>query len=146
MGGYSLFEIQKAIDAILSVDTTLLAMLGTGTKASIYDNPSQALQDNVDFPYIVYASNTAIPFDTKTFNGTEATITISAYSETGDKEEASNIIQRLHTLLHNQDLTVEDNNLVFCLWDGLSMVEPEDDDNLILQHGVIRFRIKTTES
>jgi uncharacterized protein YxeA len=143
MAGYSLFEIQKAIDTILIADATLLSLLGTSDENSVYDNPGQ-ITDTVIYPYVVYTSNTAVPFDTKTSNGTDATITISAYSKSGDKEEVSSIIKRLHDLLHNAQLTVQDNDSLLCRWDEFSTIEIDDNDLEIYQ-GSIRFRAITTE-
>ncbi len=144
MAGFSAFQIQKAIDTVLSNDATLLALLGTSDDDSIYDNTSQT--ENAIYPYIVYISNTLTPFDSKTFQGSDVTFTIGAYSESGDKEEASNILERIHTLLHNSSLTVDSNDFILCQWDGLSEILVDDRNELILIQGIIRFRILTKES
>lgn len=146
MAGYSVFEIQKAIDTILIADSTLLALLGTGDADSIYDNPGQVDEINVKYPYVIYGDISMTPFDTKTNNGTEALINIEAWSQSGDKKEVLGIIERLHTLLHNVNLIVENNNFVLCQMDGSpSPVNVADTDELIVYRGIIRFRVLTDE-
>lgn len=144
MSGYSPFEIQQAIDTILSGDVTLLALLGNGVD-SILDNPFQAEKAQVIFPILVYSSIEAFPFDTKTFNGTDASILITAYSRTGDKEEAASILSQVHTLLNHTTLTVPNNNFVLCRWDGLSDIIRDDSDEGVLFRGDIRFKVITQE-
>lgn len=142
MAGYSAIEVQRAVHAILSVDSTLLAMLGTADLNSIYDNPSQ--DESVVFPYIVYESNSAQPFDTKTTNGSEVVMNIAVYSRSGDKEEATDILARIYTLLHSASLTVSGNDFILCRWDGLSVVEVDDTEENLMFRGIIRFRILTS--
>ena len=146
MAGYSAFDVQKAIDAIISSDITLLALLGTGDSDSIYDNPGQVNSDDAEYPFIVYLTNTSIDWSTKTYDGSNITITLATYSRTGDKEEASNILKRLHALLHNATLSVTDNNTVLIQWDGLSEINTDDTDELVTIEGLIRFRILTTQT
>ena len=117
MSGFSLNDTKIAIDNILTGDATLLALLGDGING-IVDNTEQ--QGGLAYPYIVYSSSTAKPWDTKTSNGTEATFTLSAFSRSGDKVVVDAIIKRIHTLLHKADLNVSGNNTILCLWDGLA--------------------------
>lgn len=145
MAGYSVFEIQRAMDAILIADAPLLALLGTGDANSIYDNPGQVDFKTVKFPIIVYTGNSATLFDTKTEQGTEALIDITTWSRSGDKEEVSNIKERIHTLLHNANLAVANNHFILCQWDGPSRIIPDDTDELVTFLGLIRFRVLTDE-
>lgn len=145
MAGYSVFKIQKAMDVILIADAPLLALLGTGDADSIYDNPGQVDFKTVKFPFVVYTGNQATPFDTKTDNGTEALIDITAWSRSGDKQEVSDIISQIHTLLHNVNLAVDNNHFILCQWDGASTIDLDDTDELVNYQGVIRFRVLTDE-
>ncbi len=146
MAGYSVFEIQKAMDTILIADATLLALLGTGDALSIYDNPGQVDESNVKYPYVIYGDISMTPFDTKTNNGTEALINIEAYSRSGDKKEVLDINKRLHELLHNANLVVENNHFILCQVDSSpAAASIVDTDELILYRGIIRFRVLTDE-
>lgn len=140
MSAFSAFQIQKAIDAVLIADATLLAMLGSGTSAGIVANP---VQSNPVLPYITYGDPIAIDWGTKSKAGADTTIDLHVFSETGDPEECANIIDRIHTLLHFANLTVSGNALVFIKWDDFSTIQTESTDERITYHGIIRFRAVT---
>ena len=140
MGAISAFQLQKAIDATLIADSTLLALLGTGTSASIVANP---VQSNPVFPYISFGESISNEWTTKTKNGAETTIDLHVFSQTGDQEQCAAILDRIHTLLHFADLTVSGNSLVFIIWDSFSTSMVDDTDERITFHGIIRFRAIT---
>ena len=144
MSGYAAFEIQEAIDVILKNDATLLALLGNGAD-SILDNPFEAERGIGVYPVLVYSTIEASPFDTKTFQGTEATIVITAYSRTGNKKETASILKQVHSLLNHATLAVADNNFVLCRWDALSDIVIDDSAEGVNFRGDIRFQVKTTE-
>jgi len=144
VSGYSAFEVQKAIDAVLRVDATLLGLLGNGID-SILDNPNQAEMSVVQYPTLVYSSIELTPFDTKTFEGSDVTILITAYSRSGAKKETAAILKQVHSLLNHTTLTVEDNDFILCRWDGLSDIVKDDTDQGVLFRGDIRFKVLTQE-
>ena len=144
MSGYAAFEIQEAIDLILKGDATLLALLGNGAD-SILDNPFEAEIDIGVYPVLVYSTIETSPFDTKTFQGTEAAIVITAYSRTGNKKETASILKQVHSLLNHATLEVADNNFVLCRWDALSDIVRDDSAEGVNFRGDIRFQVKTTE-
>jgi hypothetical protein len=142
MAGFSGFEVIKAIDAVVSADATLLAMLGAGTNAGIVSNPQES---EPAFPYIVIGDYSASAWDTKDKNGAEVLATIHAWSQSGDPEQCSNILSRLHFLLHNAQLSVASNDFLLILWDGLTDIIKDNSDGLFTYHGVIRFKCITRE-
>lgn len=144
MSGYSAFEIQEAIDVILAGDATLLALLGNGVD-SIVDNPFQEEMSKLIFPILVYSTIESSPFDTKTFEGTDASIILTAYSRTSDKEETASILFQVHFLLNHATLTVASNDFVLCRWDGLSDIVRDDSDEGVNFRGDIRFKVITQE-
>lgn len=145
MSGYSAFEIQKAIDTVLKADATLLALLGNGAD-SILDNPFAAEIGVGLYPVLVYSTIDTTPFDTKTFNGTDASIVLTAYSRTAGKEETANILKQVHSLLNHATLVVEDNQFILCRWDGLSDIVRDDSDEGVNFRGDIRFKVLTQEN
>lgn len=140
MAGFDLFNVQKAIDSTLTGDSTLTNLLGDGVNG-ILDNGVQT--NAITYPYIVYSGSSSQNWDTKSTNGSETIITLTAYSKTGDKEEISDIISRVHELLHNSTLTVSGTNFVLCRWDGLSEIFVDDSSQGRIHQGVIRFRVNT---
>jgi|DEB0MinimDraft_4_1074332.scaffolds.fasta_scaffold04339_7 hypothetical protein len=137
---YSILDVQKSVDDILTSDSTLLNLLNDGVN-SILDNPIKS--NTLDFPYIFYSSINSQEWDTQTSTGAECYITISVFSNSGDRLEATTILSRIYTLLHNQDLSVSNNNFVLCRWDGLSEVFIDDNKEGRIIQGVIRFMIIT---
>lgn len=144
MSGYATFEIQEAIDAVLSVDPTLLALLGNGVE-SILDNPFGAEVGIGQYPVLVYSTIETTPFDTKTFEGTEATMVLTAYSRTSDKKETAAILKQVHQLLNHATLNVTDNDFILCRWDGLSDIVRDDSEQGVNFRGDIRFKVITQE-
>lgn len=142
MAGFSGFEVVKAIDGVISVDATLLALLGAGTSAGIVSNPQES---EPAFPYIMIGDYTASAFDTKDKHGSEVMATLHVWSQSGDPEECNNILKRLHILLHDVQLTVASNDFLLILWDGLSEIVRDTTDGLLTYHGIIRFRCITRE-
>ena len=140
MSAFSAFQIQKAIDAVLTADATLLAMLGAGTSAGIVANPAQS---NPSFPFISYGDPIAVDWGTKSRAGADTTVDLHVFSQTGDPEQCANIIDRIHTLLNFADLTVSGNSLVFIKWDDFSTIQLESTDERITYHGITRFRAVT---
>lgn len=163
MSAYSLFEVQQAIDYIFIRDLTLLQLLdpdivsfdetdglfdskdglfdGNSSDVRIYESPIK--YEGMNYPYIAYTSNTALPWNTKTENGMDVTITLSVFSRTGSRKECATILSRIYDLLHDASLTLENNSSIFCLHDGLTEIIRNDNDEGILYQGVIRFRILT---
>ncbi len=144
MSGYAAFEIQEAIDSVLKSDATLIALLGNGAD-SILDNPFEAEVGVGLYPVLVYSSIESTPFDTKTFEGTDATILITAYSRTKNKKETASILKQVHELLNHATLAVTDNDFVLCRWDGLSDIVRDDSEQGVNFRGDIRFKVITQE-
>ena len=142
MGGFVGNKVQVAIDNILIADSTLIAMLGDGVN-SIIDNPSQA--DRTVFPFIRYDMISQSNFDSKTFNGSDTTFQISVFSRSGNKSEASDILERVYDLLHNANLAIVDTNTILCRWTGVSDISVDDSVEYLLYRGIIRFNILSTE-
>lgn len=142
MTGFAPYQILQAIDTVLAADATLIAMLGEASSAGIVQNPQEY---EPAFPYIVYSDVTAQAFDTDDKKGTEAYVTIDTWSQTGDMEESFSLLGRIHTLLHDQQLSVASNDFLYILWDGLSEVLRDNTDGLFTYHGIIRFKIVTRE-
>ena len=65
------------------------------------------------------------------------------FSRSGDNEESEDILNDVHRVLHNINMSVTNHELVFFKYDDFSAVEREKTDNLITFHGMIRFRAKT---
>jgi hypothetical protein len=137
----AIFDIQKAVFSKLNNDASLTSLLGSSS--SIFENPR--LIESPEFPYIALSSLSSQRFDTKNTDGTEAFITLNIFSSDGTKENVSAIMDRVHTLLHRKNLTLDTNNFLLCVWDGLADIFIDDANDSIITQGVIRFKIISTK-
>lgn len=123
-----LVDVQTAVFAALNGNTTLRALV-----SGVYDSVAQG----VVFPYVAIGDGTAVPFDTCTTLGDDATIDVHVWSRYRGRAECKAIQEAVYNVLHWQTMA----GLA-----GLVSIEQEmaqdflDPDGLT-RHGVQRFRI-----
>ena len=126
-------ELQKAILAALGADADLTAALGG---AKIYDDAPL----HVGFPYITFGLTSVYDWSTSTESGTEQLFTLHVWSKAHGKAEALAIIEAARAVLDDASLTLDGHQLVSLRFD---FAEAQFDDDLILYHGLLRFRALT---
>lgn len=97
------FPLQKAIYQALTADAALMGLV-----TNVYDRPPQ----NSAFPYVTLGDATARDWSSKTTTGVEHTIALRVWGREGGRKEASLIMERIHTLLHQANLSVTGHTLV----------------------------------
>lgn len=127
-------EIQGAIYQRL-IDYTPLASRVT----AVYDD----VPEDKEFPYIVIGDDTAVPFDTDTSLGSEATITIHTWSRYPGKREVKEIQGALYDALVRYPLEVSGAVTLDLMPDYQSVLletggRAEDGET---RHGISRFRL-----
>jgi|ETNvirnome_2_300_1030623.scaffolds.fasta_scaffold00088_34 hypothetical protein len=137
MTGFNIYEVQKAVTTALKDNSTLTGMLGNGANG-IRDNVASA--KGLIFPYLAYTDIQAEPLDTTSGQGSIIYLTITAFTKTGNKKEASDIMREVHTSLHRADLTVTGFGYARSRWDGFSTIMQED-VNADMFSGIIRVKI-----
>lgn len=137
MSGFNIYEVQKSITTALKGNSTLVGILGDGVN-SILDNTTTA--KNLTLPYIEYTEVSAEAFDTKSSTDSIVYITMSAFSDTGNRKECEDILKEIHTTLHQSRLTVTGFGYAVSRWDGLSTIIKESINGTIFS-GIIRFKI-----
>lgn len=142
MSGYSLYSVLVGVHTALVNSAPLLALLGTGDANSIYDNV--AIAEDAVFPYIVTSLASCSEFNSKTSNGSDIIIRISAFSQSTDKSEVSKILEAVYNALQDSSLTISDNDFVLCDFSGTSNIFVDDTAEYLTHQGVIEFRILTT--
>src|SRR5690349_18507109 len=100
---FSHLPLQKAIYQTLTGDTTLMALV-----AGVYDRPPQASA----YPYITLGDAEGRDWSTKTASGVEFMGTLHIWSREGGRKQALTIMERVHTLLHDANISVEGQTLV----------------------------------
>ena len=123
------FALQEALYARLNNDSTLTDTNG----ASVYDE----VPEGSSFPYVVIGETTALEYGTKDVDGSENTVTIHVWSQYRGAKETKNIMDRIHDLLHDYNLSVTGANLINLRFEFLDLIRDPDG---ITRHGVMRFR------
>lgn len=123
------FQLQSAIYSTLNGDNNLTNTLGAG----IYDE----VLENATYPFVSLGEETAIDYSTKDLQGGEFTINIHVWSQYKGAKQAKEIMDRIHTLLHNSSLSVSGFNLINLRFEFADILRDPDG---VTRHGVMRFR------
>jgi len=123
------FALQTAIYSKLSNDSNLTSVLG----ASVFDD----IPENTPYPYVQLGEDTAIDYSTKDQTGSEVTVNVDVWSRYRGSLEAKNIMDRVHTLLHDSSLSVTGSNFINMRFEFSDIIRDPDG---ITRHGVMRFR------
>ena len=123
------FALQSSIYSALNNDSNLTGTLG----ATIFDD----VPENSAYPYIVLGEDTANEYDTKDVKGSTSSLTIHVWSEYKGSKETKQIMDRVHDLLHDSNLSVSGYNLINLRFEFSDIMRDPDG---ITRHGVMRFR------
>lgn len=128
----SQWAVQQAVHAQLVGDATLQALLGN--PARVFDHvPASAA-----FPYVVVGEARGLPFDSKTEDGFDQTVTLHSWSRYRGLKETKTIMAGLVAALDGGDLPVAGHRLVLLRFVfAATMLDPDG----LTRHGVQRFRI-----
>lgn len=123
------FPLQEIIYTTLSGDNTLTSTYGAG----VYDE----VIEGSTFPYVNIGHETAVDYSTKDVDGAEYTVTLHIWSQYTGSKEVKQILDRIHDLLHDSNLTVTGFNLINVRFEFSDIMRDPDG---ITRHGVMRFR------
>ena len=123
------FALQSSIYTALNNDSNLTTTLG----ASIFDE----VPEGSSTPYVTIGEDTAIDYSAGSSDGADVTINIDVWSEYKGSKEAKQIMDRIHDLLHNSNLSITGFNLVNLRFEFSDILRDPDG---VTRHGVMRFR------
>jgi len=123
------FALQTTIYSTLSSDNTLTSTLGSG----VYDE----VVEGATYPFVALGEETAIDYSTKDLDGGETTINIHIWSQYKGSKETKQIMDRIHDLLHDSNLSVTGFNLINLRFEFSDIMRDPDG---VTRHGVMRFR------
>ncbi len=123
------FALQSTIYSTLNNDNTLTSTLGAG----VFDE----VTEGTTYPFVAIGEDTVTDFGTKTEDGGQFTINIHVWSQYTGSKETKNIMDRIHDLLHDSNLSVTGFNLVNLRFEFSDILRDPDG---ITRHGVMRFR------
>ena len=123
------FSLQTALYTKLNSDSNLTSTLGAG----VYDEVPQ----NSSYPYVQIGEDVTLDYSTKDVDGSETTINIHVWSRSHGSKETKQIMDRVHTLLHDVSLSVTGYNFINGRFEFSDVLRDPDG---ITRHGVMRFR------
>ena len=122
------FQLQTAIYTALNV-SAITTTLGCG----VYD---EVIEGNT-YPFISLGEETTIDYSTMTAVGSETTINIHIWSQYKGSKQTKEIMDKIHDLLHDINLTVTGFNLINLRFEYSDIMRDTDG---VTRHGVMRFR------
>ena len=122
------FQLQTAIYTALNV-SAITTTLGCG----VYD---EVIEGNT-YPFISLGEETTIDYSTMTAVGSETTINIHIWSQYKGSKQTKEILDKIHDLLHDINLTVTGFNLINLRFEYSDIMRDTDG---VTRHGVMRFR------
>lgn len=125
------WELQKAIYAALTGDSTLMGMV-TG----VFDHvPAEQAH-----PYVVIGEDTAREWGAKGLDGQEHTLALHVWSRERGRKEIKEVMGEVYRILHDANLTLTGHILVNLRFEMAKSLLDEDG---ITYHGTTRFRAVT---
>lgn len=123
------FALQTAVYSTLSSDTNLTSTLGAG----VYDDVPQGSA----YPFVQVGDDSTMDYSTKDVSGSETTLNLHVWSQNHGSKQAKDIMDRVHTLLHDTNLTVTGFNFINNRMEFSDIIRDPDG---ITRHGIMRFR------
>ena len=121
------FALQQTIYTALNVS----ALTNTLSCAVVDD-----VQLDQSYPFITLGEETTIDYGTKNQNGGETTLNLHIWSQYKGSKECKQIMDKVHDLLHDIDLTVSGFNLINLRFEYSDIVRDPDGST---RHGIMRF-------
>ena len=122
------FQLQQAIFSALNVSAVT-----SDLSCGVFDDVPQ----NASYPYIALGEETAVDFSVKDIQGWDLTVNIHVWSQYKGSKETKQIMDKIHDLLHNINLSVTGFNLINLRFEFSDIMRDPDG---ITTHGVMRFR------
>jgi hypothetical protein len=130
----SQWPLQQAVFAALSADAGVKSLLGD--PARIFDH----VPPSSDFPYLVLGEATTTPFDAKTEDGMEQTLTLHTWSRARGLRETKEIMAAAVKVLDGPSLALSGHTLILLRFEFAATFLDSDG---LTRHGVQRFRAIT---
>ena len=122
------FALQTTIYNALNVSAVT-----TTLSCGVYD---EVIEGNT-YPFITLGEESTIDYSTNTETGSETTVNIHIWSQYKGSKQTKEIMDKVHDLLHDSNLSVTGFNLINLRFEYSDIMRDPDG---ITRHGVMRFR------
>lgn len=129
----STWELQKAVYGALVANAGVVAALG---EARIHDQVPRG----APFPYVTVGPITTRDWSTGTEEGSEHTLTLTAWSKARGAREVHLVLAAIHAALHDAALSIPGHRLVSLRHEMNDVVRERDGETW---QGIARFRAVT---
>ncbi|MFA6156023.1 DUF3168 domain-containing protein [Mesorhizobium sp.] len=129
-------DLQQALFQRLRSDKSLSALLGG---AGLLEQPA----DNVAFPYVTCGQTRAFDWDTGAKDTADQLITLHVWSKANGDAETQAIMERIKARLADAVLVIGPRGQTRLV---LEFSEARYDEDLLVHHGLLRFRAMTQEN
>ncbi|WP_292678832.1 DUF3168 domain-containing protein [Mesorhizobium sp.] len=129
-------DLQQALFLRLKSDASLSALLGG---AGLLERPT----DNAAFPYVTCGQTSAFDWDTSTENTDDQLITLHVWSKAHGDAETLAIMAAIQARLADAALVIGPRGQTRL---SLEFAEARPDEDLLVHHGLLRFRAITQEN
>ncbi|MDE3017264.1 MAG: DUF3168 domain-containing protein [Pseudomonadota bacterium] len=117
MANFSHLPLQEAVYAALTGDATLMALV-----SGVFDRPPEGTA----FPYVTLGESTGSDWSSAATVGMEHHFTLHVWSREGGRKQSASIMERLHTLLHQANLSITGQTLVMMVFSASEIVLEND--------------------
>lgn len=122
------FPLQEAIYSALNVNA-----LTVDLSCAVVDEPT----NDQSYPFVSIGDARADDYSTKDLDGGEYEITFDVWSQYKGSKECKQIMDKIHDLLHDSNISVTGFNLINLQFDFSDILRDPDG---VTRHGVMRFR------
>lgn len=115
----------------------LAALKAVCTPTPVHDHVPQG----TGYPYVELGAKTSAPYDTKTTDGKDITLTIHSWTSGSGSKPCLDLMEQVRTALHHQTLTLDGHTAINTrvIFEE-DMQDPEDPE---VYHGATRIRVLT---
>lgn len=133
--------LQTAVFTALSGDAPLIGLLSTAwaPHTPVFARVPQVHAEKDEyFPYIRFHCTSERENGAKDMTGGNAIVQVSAFSRDNSEIEVKQILDRVHTVLHGQGLTISGANHIATYRESIQIADDPDGETI---HGSALFRV-----
>lgn len=130
------YELQRAIVAALTNDATVATLVAGRIYDHVPRDPATG-KTTAEFPFVSFGPEQNLPENLDCIDAEEIVIQINGWSRDPGFMEVKRIAKAVKNVLHEAELPIADNGLVYFVFDGRRILRDPDG---LTSHAVLTFR------